>query len=112
MDQDQWPQMRELVSRRFKERSRSEWAEVFHGTDACVTPVLELDEMESEGYEQRPAFHLSGTPARSDSFGWRSEGLEVNDGGKDRLREWMGWKEGQDFEVLHGTFFKKAKAKF
>lgn len=35
---------REAIGRAFLTRTRSEWAEVFEGTDACVTPVLELQE--------------------------------------------------------------------
>ncbi|PNF41560.1 Alpha-methylacyl-CoA racemase [Cryptotermes secundus] len=35
---------RELFTKRFQERTQQEWCEVFDGTDACVTPVLSLDE--------------------------------------------------------------------
>ena len=28
----------------FKSKTRNEWAEIFDGSDACVTPVLELEE--------------------------------------------------------------------
>ena len=43
-DRASWPGMRERVAEIFARRSRDEWAEVFAGTDACVTPVLSLDE--------------------------------------------------------------------
>jgi alpha-methylacyl-CoA racemase len=43
-DLTQWPAIREAFTRRFKERTRAEWTEVFDGTDACVAPVLPLTE--------------------------------------------------------------------
>jgi alpha-methylacyl-CoA racemase len=39
-----WPVLRELLTRRFLERTQAEWTEVFDGTDACVAPVLPLTE--------------------------------------------------------------------
>ncbi|MBS2940388.1 CoA transferase [Nocardioides sp. J2M5] len=36
------PAIREALTRRFKERTQAEWAEVFDGTDACVAPVVRL----------------------------------------------------------------------
>ena len=43
-DLAQWAAIREAFTRRFKERTRAEWTEVFDGTDACVAPVLPLTE--------------------------------------------------------------------
>jgi alpha-methylacyl-CoA racemase len=40
LDPRSWPEIRELVGAKFKERPRDEWAELFADTDACVTPVL------------------------------------------------------------------------
>lgn len=39
-----WPRLREEIAVRFASRTRAEWTEVFHGTDACVAPVLSLTE--------------------------------------------------------------------
>ena len=36
--------IREALTRRFRERTQGEWAEVFDGTDACVAPVVPLAE--------------------------------------------------------------------
>jgi alpha-methylacyl-CoA racemase len=36
---------RELFTKRFRERTQQEWCEIFDGTDACVTPVLSIDEV-------------------------------------------------------------------
>ena len=35
-----WETLRRRFAERFAQRTRDEWAEVFAGTDACVTPVL------------------------------------------------------------------------
>ncbi|MFC9162034.1 CaiB/BaiF CoA transferase family protein [Streptomyces fungicidicus] len=43
-DVTRWPELRERVAARFKERTRDAWAAVFDGTDACVAPVLSLGE--------------------------------------------------------------------
>lgn len=37
---DRWPELRELLARSFKGRTRDEWACIFEGSDACVSPVL------------------------------------------------------------------------
>ncbi len=44
LDRQRWPERRERLARVFATRSRQAWCEVFAGTDACVTPVLDLDE--------------------------------------------------------------------
>jgi alpha-methylacyl-CoA racemase len=44
LDRGRWPRLREAFARRFATRTRDEWARVFDGTDACVTPVLSLGE--------------------------------------------------------------------
>ncbi|WP_405538828.1 CoA transferase [Streptomyces sp. NBC_00075] len=43
-DRSTWPQLRQLLEKRFAERTRDEWAALFEGTDACVAPVLSLTE--------------------------------------------------------------------
>lgn len=43
-DLGRWPELRAAVAARFRTRSRTEWTEVFEGTDACVAPVLSLRE--------------------------------------------------------------------
>jgi alpha-methylacyl-CoA racemase len=40
LDRTGWPQLREVIGARFKRKTRDEWADVFAGSDACVTPVL------------------------------------------------------------------------
>jgi alpha-methylacyl-CoA racemase len=43
-DQAAWPEQRKRVASIIAQRTRDEWAERFEGTDACVAPVLALDE--------------------------------------------------------------------
>jgi alpha-methylacyl-CoA racemase len=39
-----WPRLRQRFTERFATRGRDEWAAHFHGTDACVTPILDFEE--------------------------------------------------------------------
>ena len=41
MEMARWPELRQAIGDRFKERSQDEWAKVFEGTDACVAPILD-----------------------------------------------------------------------
>ncbi|KGO47319.1 CoA-transferase family III [Penicillium expansum] len=101
-DRTQWPALREIFTRRFKQKTRVEWEAIFDGTDACATPVLEQAELKEDGYEQRPMVHLVSTPAApipADKGGWSGGGLLPGDGGVDTLSEWVGWDQGKDFEI-------------
>ncbi|MDI9894445.1 CaiB/BaiF CoA-transferase family protein [Rhodococcus sp. IEGM 1381] len=76
-DRAGWTRLTEIFSARLAEMPRDYWEERFSGTDACVTPVLALDEVESHphnvarGYVSRegratmssPAPRLSRTPS-------------------------------------------------
>jgi alpha-methylacyl-CoA racemase len=43
-DQEGWPTLRARFTEVFATRSRDEWAKLFDGTDACVSPVLSFAE--------------------------------------------------------------------
>jgi alpha-methylacyl-CoA racemase len=43
-DKEQWARLSETLATAFAERTRDEWAEVFAGSDACVSPVLTPEE--------------------------------------------------------------------
>lgn len=76
----------------FAERPRDEWTALFEGTDACVSPVLDLDETRTDahlasrgtytfgehGLEPAPAPRFSRTPSMRGSSADAAE----------RLREW------------------------
>jgi len=44
MDRSGWPRLRARFTEVIVSRTRDEWAEIFAGTDACVTPVLTFGE--------------------------------------------------------------------
>jgi alpha-methylacyl-CoA racemase len=72
-----YPDMHKIFTERFASKTRDEWADVFAGTDACVTPVLTWTEaaenehlrarstvMENDGVKQAaPAPRFSRTPS-------------------------------------------------
>jgi len=43
-DRATWPAMRAAIADRLRSRTRDEWAAAFEGTDACVSPVLSMEE--------------------------------------------------------------------
>ncbi|OAX82767.1 hypothetical protein ACJ72_02886 [Emergomyces africanus] len=112
-DPSTWPYMREVFTRRFKEKTRKEWEDIFDGTDACATPVLENAELEKGGYEQRLAVELSETPGvgYGKEGGWSSDGLRPSNGGEKTLADWCGWARGREFEVKDGALVKVGGSK-
>ncbi len=43
-DREAWPQQKERLAALLATRDRDEWVALFDGSDACVAPVLDLDE--------------------------------------------------------------------
>jgi alpha-methylacyl-CoA racemase len=43
-DRSRWPQAKRRFAEIFRARTRDEWTACFEGTDACVTPVLSMEE--------------------------------------------------------------------
>lgn len=80
-DRAEWPRLRELIGTALGARSRTEWEQIYAGTDACVTPVLSFDEAARDPHNAArglyenvdgvlhpaPAPRFSGTPARAPS---------------------------------------------
>ncbi|RMD83161.1 MAG: CoA transferase [Candidatus Dadabacteria bacterium] len=60
MDRGAWAQTREVFAERFRQRTRQEWSEVFDGTDACVAPVLELEEAADHPHNRSRATFVPG----------------------------------------------------
>ena len=58
-DRSRWPHLREQLASRFITRTRDEWAAAFDGTDACVTPVLSLDETHRHPHLVHRASHVT-----------------------------------------------------
>ena len=73
-----WGVIRDALARTFRRRTRDEWTEVFRGSDACLSPVLELGETRSHEHiatrgcftqihgmmQPTPAPRFSRTPGR------------------------------------------------
>ncbi len=68
-----WPELRRVFTERFASRTRDEWAQVFAGLDACVSPVLTPAEAPGHPHNRaRSAFvEVGGTlqPAPAPRFG-------------------------------------------
>jgi len=43
-DQSLWPEQHKRLEAKFAMRTMKDWADIFDGTDACVTPVLDFSE--------------------------------------------------------------------
>lgn len=112
-DRDEWAELRDLLTRRFKAKTRAEWEKVFDGKDACCTPVLEQAELEEAGYEQRAAVGLSATPSRpiDQHAAYNPVGIPPGHNGRELLKEWLGWQEGKQFVVENGGLVKKSESK-
>ena len=56
-DKSAWQEMKRIIAAQFKTKTRAEWTEIFSGMDACVSPVLGMNEAESHPHNQsRQAF--------------------------------------------------------
>lgn len=53
-----WPAYTEQLARLFASRTRDEWCELLEGTDACVAPVLELDEVAGHPHMRARQSHV------------------------------------------------------
>ncbi|KNC75725.1 hypothetical protein SARC_11757, partial [Sphaeroforma arctica JP610] len=85
MDIMKYDEMRKVFEDKFRSKTRDEWTAIFTELDACVTPVLEIDEAISDAHATArqafrdtdingkptpypsPAPRLSRTPAEDDS---------------------------------------------
>jgi len=47
-----WPKLKKKFTDVFKTKTRAEWTKIFEGKDACVTPVLKLDEVLSNPHNK------------------------------------------------------------
>ncbi|GAC56476.1 alpha-methylacyl-CoA racemase [Gordonia hirsuta DSM 44140 = NBRC 16056] len=48
LDFSRWAELKETFAETFKTKTRDEWAAIFEGTDACVSPVLDFTEAPSD----------------------------------------------------------------
>ncbi|OJD33372.1 alpha-methylacyl-racemase [Diplodia corticola] len=120
-DRRVWPHLRMLFTAKFKSKTREEWERVFDGTDACVTPVLEQQELRQLGFDQRPPVTLRSSPGLAiadgepdtrpaaegqgigvEGEGWEEKGLAPGEGGEEMLARLMGWTKGRHYAVENG----------
>jgi alpha-methylacyl-CoA racemase len=96
-DRQNWPAMRTKFASIFLKRTRDQWCKVFEGTDACVSPILALDELQAHPHHVgRASFvNVQGQmqPAPSPRFSRtpsKIAGPPVGrgDGGSAALRDW------------------------
>ncbi|KAL8936524.1 MAG: hypothetical protein Q9216_004887 [Gyalolechia sp. 2 TL-2023] len=112
-DRAAWPAIRDLLKRRFREKTRSEWESVFDGKDACCTPVLDQQELEEAKHQQQLPIHLESSSGLNAALeeGWACQGLPPGTGGITTLNEWFGWRDGRDFEIVKGGLVKSNRSK-
>ena len=113
LDRVKWPQLRNILCKKFLSKTRAEWESVFDGKDACCTPVLEQKELEETGYEHRAPLGLSDTSALevNQEEAWTGMGLSPGVGGEETLDQWLGWRRGRDYEIYRGGLVRKDRAK-
>jgi alpha-methylacyl-CoA racemase len=51
-ERDRWSEQKEEVAKRMRSRTRDEWCAVFQGVEACVAPVLDLQEAPLNAHNQ------------------------------------------------------------
>jgi alpha-methylacyl-CoA racemase len=63
-DMQRWPEMTERFAEVFKTKTRDEWTGIFEGKDACVAPVLDLNEVDQHPHnrERRVIIDIDGVP--------------------------------------------------
>jgi len=103
-NRSKWPSIKRTFQRRFLQKTRQQWEEVFLGKDACCTPVLTQAELEKQCYDQRPAVNLGRSPgiAIRENNAWNSAGLSPGSGGEKVLHTWMGWRKGKHYDLEDG----------
>ncbi len=86
---ERWPEMTRRFAEIFKTKTRDEWTTIFEGRDACVCPVLELNEVDHHPHNRErgllidldgipqpaPAPRLSRTPGKAQRPG-KAKGSE------------------------------------
>ena len=55
-----WPAMRAAFEAVFKTKTRDAWADIFAATDACVTPVLDMEEAPNHSHNAARATFAAG----------------------------------------------------
>ena len=67
-DQKNWPAIREIFISTFKTKTQAEWNDIFLGTDACVAPVLNLEEAKDFAHNRARGIFGPGGAAPAPRF--------------------------------------------
>jgi alpha-methylacyl-CoA racemase len=62
MDMTNWPRLRVRFAEIFRTRTRDEWARLLEGSDACVSPVLDLSEAPHHPHNRARGVFVGDTP--------------------------------------------------
>ncbi len=108
-DRSTWNDMERAFEDEFLTRDRDEWAEIFFDKDACVTPVLTLEEAPKHPHNmQRDSFvTLKGVvqPASAPKFSevpvsTGEEALETTSSGANEVLERLGYSKDEILEFI------------
>lgn len=115
-----WEAAKRVLTRRFKERTMAEWCAVFDGSDACVTPVLTMEEaaryphnVDRDAFRTarrgddgepvvvpQPAPKLSRTPGRSRATESSADGGYVPGRDSRRILRDLGFSDAEVQQLL------------
>ncbi|MCW2687427.1 MAG: L-carnitine dehydratase/bile acid-inducible protein, partial [Mycobacterium sp.] len=107
-DRSCWPRLRELLTEAFGARTRAEIEQLLSGTDACVSPVLSMDEAQSHvhararssfsgediGALPAPAPRFSRTPGHAPAAG------DIPGASSDTILEMLGIDHARRHQLL------------
>ncbi|KAJ9608405.1 hypothetical protein H2200_007393 [Cladophialophora chaetospira] len=85
-DRTHWPKTKQLFAKIFKQKTMNKWQAIFDHTDACVTPVLNMDETEEPF---KPLVELSESPSLDVSVQEAYPELKKGERGEEVLQEWI-----------------------
>jgi alpha-methylacyl-CoA racemase len=101
-----WPRQKVLLAETFRRHSRDEWVSRFAGIDACVSPVLGLDEAPADAHNRARRTYLPGSggiqPAAAPRFSRTpsASGDAPTDAGLDEVRQRWGVAQAIDESAL------------
>ncbi|KUL83233.1 hypothetical protein ZTR_10468 [Talaromyces verruculosus] len=95
-DRRNWPAIRDVLAARFALQPQSHWTSVFDRLQACVSPVLDVDDVDVDVGAEQPLVHMSRTPslptttAKEIISGTKVPELVPGNGSEEVVRRWLG----------------------
>lgn len=109
-DPDRWPEGRAMLAEVFATRTRDEWSALFEGTDACVAPVLSMEEsfrnphLASRGTYREIDGHVQAAPApRFGATPPEMPAPPATASAEDALADWLPADEIRSFFPVPGS---------